>query len=334
MNKSQKTVLVAIIIIVIAASLVATYAVVWSPPKLEKITVALDWIIYGKYAMFYPAQKFGWYEDVGLDVTWLPGRGSADNIKRLLSGEVDVAIVSGVTICAAKALGVDIVAVASYHDLNPVGIFSRKGSGYTTLESLSGHSVYVAIGGDESRMVPLALQLNNITGVEIIEADFGTKVGGFISGDVEIISSYLTVLAGIWHEGIETDDILLGELGVDIYSNVFAVRQDYLDENRDAVRKFVEVTYRGVERALQNPENAIDYYMEYNPEWEDRGLAEAQFAVAISLIDSPTAQLNGYGYMTTDKWERTAQFCTDSKVIDEMLSTEEIAELFTNNFLP
>lgn len=302
------------------------------------LNVALDWIIYGKYAMLYPAIQRGYYDSVGLTVNFLPGRGSSDNVKRLVGGEVDIAFITGISVVQAAVLGVNLTAVGVYHDKNPVGIYSQKGLNITTPEDLHGKTIYVGIGGDEGMMVPLALQVWNITDANVVAMDFNAKVNGFIAGTIETMSTYSTVMAGVWAKNISSDNIQLDSFGntFDIYSNLIVVRSDYLASHQQIVEDFVQQTYNGIAWSIAHESESLDIYMVMNPSISpaDRPLQMAQFEVGIDLISSATAQQYQYGYMTYAKWKRTADFCSSTHLIDTVLTENQINALFTNGYLP
>ena len=68
----------------------ATFALVGlQQPQVDvadKVIMHLDFLINGYHAPFYIAQKKGWYKDGGIDATIRPGRGTADSIKNVGSG--------------------------------------------------------------------------------------------------------------------------------------------------------------------------------------------------------------------------------------------------------
>ncbi|MBI4247796.1 MAG: ABC transporter substrate-binding protein, partial [Candidatus Rokubacteria bacterium] len=60
----------------------------WAQAKpKDKLTFQFAWIPYGKYAGFYLlAKELGYYDEAGLDVTFIRGHGMADSLKMLAAG--------------------------------------------------------------------------------------------------------------------------------------------------------------------------------------------------------------------------------------------------------
>lgn len=324
---------IVLIMFVAIAGVVAYYYTTQVNTTKTKIAVAFDWVIYGKFAMFYPAIQKGWYSDAGLDVTFLPGRGSADNVKRLVSGEVQFAFVDGLHTVMANSLGVNLTALGVYHDKNPVGIFSRADAGIKKPSDLEGKTIYTAIGGDENRYVRLQLKGWNVNAT-VTEVDFNTQVNGFIQGTFKTICTYSTVMAGVWYKGIQTDNIQLDPY-FDIYNECFVARTEWINANPNTVAKFINATYAGVKWSIAHQDEALNIYMQMNGFTDaDRPLQQAQFKVGIDLFNSTTAQQHQYGYMTFDKWQRTERFCVDTRLIDAPMTNGQINALFTNEYLP
>ena len=80
----------------------------------DKIIMHLDFLINGYHAPFYIAQKKGWYKDAGIDATIRPGRGTADSIKNVGSGNAQFGFPSFGAAAAAVANGIPLMAVAAY----------------------------------------------------------------------------------------------------------------------------------------------------------------------------------------------------------------------------
>jgi NitT/TauT family transport system substrate-binding protein len=57
----------------------------------DKATFQFAWIPYGKYAGFYMAKELGYYEEAGLDLTFIRGYGMQEAVAKLVSGAADLA---------------------------------------------------------------------------------------------------------------------------------------------------------------------------------------------------------------------------------------------------
>src|SRR5260370_250251 len=54
--------------------------------KLTDITFALDFIILGRHAPFFAALENGYYKEEGLNVKFIPTKGTSDTIQNVESG--------------------------------------------------------------------------------------------------------------------------------------------------------------------------------------------------------------------------------------------------------
>jgi ABC-type nitrate/sulfonate/bicarbonate transport system substrate-binding protein len=114
------------------------------------------------------------------------------------------------------------------------------------------------------------------------------------------------------------------DYGQDIYGLAIATHPDYVDENPDQVRCFVDGVRRGFEAAREDPEAAIDALEAANPETAERRevherLLEGAFEYA---GDDLLAQ-------STEKWTETQRVLADAQIIE---STVEVDGLFTDEY--
>ncbi|MCS7137263.1 MAG: ABC transporter substrate-binding protein, partial [Candidatus Caldarchaeum sp.] len=82
--KTTTIVAVALIVVAVGAAGALFLPSLLAPPRqIEEVTFILDWIIYGKHAMYYPAVEQGIYEKYGLKVNIVRGYGSGDTIQKI-----------------------------------------------------------------------------------------------------------------------------------------------------------------------------------------------------------------------------------------------------------
>lgn len=231
---------------------------------LEKVTFCLDWTPNTNHTGLYVAQAQGYYEEAGLDVEIVqpPENGAA---LMCAAGQAQFAIEAQDTMAASLALDdpLGITAVAAIIQHNTSGIISRAGDGIDTPAGLTGktystwespielamlENVVNSDGGDFSQVTlipnditdePAALAANQTDAIWVFEG------WGYINSEVE---------------GIDCDYFNFSDVNpvFDYYTPVIIANNDYLAENPEQAKAFMEATAKGYEYAAEHPEEAAD----------------------------------------------------------------------------
>ena len=99
-------------------------------------------------------------------------------------------------------------------------------------------------------------------------------------------------------------------------------------ENRpEMVRKFLAATSRGYVYAIENPDECAEILGSYVPDYDMELLYRSQNYLA----DKYMADVDRWGEMNDEVWDRYTQFLVDYDVIDEPIAA---ADCYTNEFLP
>ena len=77
----------------------------------EKITLGVDWQIFGRHAGFVVAQDKGFYKAEGLDVDVIRGYGAADAVKRIAAGTITAGTGDTGALVISRSQGIKVKAV-------------------------------------------------------------------------------------------------------------------------------------------------------------------------------------------------------------------------------
>ncbi len=75
----------------------------WAPAA-DKVTLNLNWFYVGDHAPYFVATEKGWYKEENLEVNIVPGKGSADVVKKVDVGSAELGIVDTGVLIVARAL--------------------------------------------------------------------------------------------------------------------------------------------------------------------------------------------------------------------------------------
>jgi NitT/TauT family transport system substrate-binding protein len=86
----------------------------FSPEKTE-VSIQLKWLPQAQFMGYYVAKEKGFYDEVGLDVTIVPGGGDIGETTAVYTGQVDFGVTWVSNLIAANAGGMDLIQVAQVY---------------------------------------------------------------------------------------------------------------------------------------------------------------------------------------------------------------------------
>lgn len=130
-------------------------------------------------------------------------------------------------------------------------------------------------------------------------------------------------------EGLETDYFAFADLNpvFDYYTPVVIANQEFLKEDPDTAKAFLQALSKGYEDAVKDPEEAAKILCAAAPELDEKlVLASQQY-----LADQYQADAKRWGYIDAKRWNDFYGWLNDNG-----LSETKIPENagFTNDFLP
>ena len=313
-----------------------------SPAVAEGIPIkfTLDWKIQGVHGWFYLAEKKGYFDAEGLDVTIDQGEGSAATVSRIMSGAYDAGFGDMNAIIQNAATNPDDAPVMVYQIYNqpPFAVLTKTGGPVKSLASLEGLTVGAPPGSASTKLFPaLATAAGfDASKVELLSVQKNLQEQMLIQDQVSAslvfnVTSYLNII-GI---GMDPDKDFTwypyGASGLDIYSNGVMVSPKLLKEKPEAVKGLVNAIAKAMADVLANPQEGIDIITATEPlsngELEMKRL---QFALD-NLIFSDESKANGIGAVDA---ERLTRSINTIKELYDLPGTPAAEDVFDASFLP
>src|SRR4051812_17495606 len=113
----------------------------------DKITLRLDWKIYGTHALFFIGEKKGFYAAENISVEIREGNGSPEVVKLMGTGGDTFAFAAGVSTLQGVTRGISVKSVYGVIQKNPLAVMSLRGTGIQKPGDLVGKSVSTSGGG-------------------------------------------------------------------------------------------------------------------------------------------------------------------------------------------
>lgn len=303
--------------------------------ELTKITFCLDWTPNTNHTGLYVAQSLGYYEEAGLDVTIVqpPEDGAA---LMCASGKAQFAVEAQDTMAASLVDGgLGISAVAALIQHNTSCMMSRAGDGIDTPKGLEGktystwespiemamiENLMTAEGADFSKLKlipntitdePMALAANQTDAIWVF---YGW---GGINADIE---------------NVDCDYFFFSDINpvFDYYTPVIIGNDQFMTENPEVTKKFLEATRKGYEYAIENPEVAADILIAGDNTGSLAGAEELVVASQSWIGSQYKAEENRWGYIEPERWDAFYSWLYDNGLTEEDLTGKG----YTNQYLP
>lgn len=302
----------------------------------DKVKFALDWIPYGKHAMFYVSLDKGFWKDAGLDVTVTRGFGSGDTVKRVAAGTEDFGFAAVASMVTGKSRGADLKMVGMVHDRALDSVATLKGNKITKPKDLEGKKIGSPKGNAVRVVFPAFADINKFdrNKVSFVNMTVPAMAPSLLAGRVDAILIFYTekptVDAAAKKVGKEPLYLQYADFGMNTYGNGIIVSEKTIKENPGLVKRFVEATYKGIAWSVENPEEAVKIFIKHNPAISP-DLARKHFDIAVEHLLTPTARHEGIGHMTRDRMVFTNDLITEHMNLPKKTPVEDV---YTNEFLP
>jgi putative hydroxymethylpyrimidine transport system substrate-binding protein len=298
----------------------------------EALSLALDFYPNPDHAGIYMAQKEGFFEEAGLDVSISSPSDPAAPIKQVATGQSDLAISYEPEVMLAHEQGLPVVAVAALVNRPLTSLIWLKKSGIKGVGQLAGKTVATAgIPYQEAFLKTILARVHlQPSAVKEVNVGFGL-LPALVGGSAQAMLGGYSNVEGVdlRERGKEPVITPVDRLGVPTYDElVLVANQKKLEEDPDPYRLFVAALTRGTEAAVADPKAASAAILEANSELEPK-LTEAEVEATLPLLGAKTAG-QPYGYMDPKQWEAFAAWMRDNELIAELLKP---SELLTNDYL-
>ena len=231
----------------------------------DDVTLQLKWVTQAQFAGYYVAADKGFYDEVDLNVTILPGGPDIAPPQVIAGGGADVVIEWMPAALAARERGVPLVNIAQPFKSSGLMLTCRRDTGVASPEDFPGRTLGVWFFGNEYPFLSWMSQLGIPTeggadGVQVLKQGF--NVDPLLQGQADCISTM--TYNEFWQvidAGIPQDDLVVFKYedeGVATLEDGLYVLEDRLDDPAfvDQMARFVQASMKGWAYARENPEEA------------------------------------------------------------------------------
>ena len=305
-----------------------------SAPGVKRFSVMLDWFPNADHAALYSAIAHGDFRAVGLDVSPVVPSETAEPLKLLAAGKVDMAISYEPELLLARDEGLKLVSIGALVQRPLTSIIALPSQHVSKVADLAGKTVGTAGIPYQAAELRTALQSAGVNPSSVKEVNVGFNlVPAMLSGKVA------ATLGGYWnYEAIQLTQmhkhpvtIPINQAGVPQYNElVLVVREDEAHTRGQDLRAFLEALTQGEREVRADPAAAAALVVKANPSLDPKlQLASIEQTLPATL---PADHSNPFGYQDPSAWATFGTWMFSH----ELLQHDPNAGLppFTNEFLP
>lgn len=284
------------------------------------IKFQLDWRFEGPAALFLQPAAKGYFKDAGLDVSIDAGNGSGGAVARVASGAYDMGFADMASLMEFHANNPDApnkpVGVMVVYNNTPAAVMALKKSGIKTAADLSGKKLGAPVFDSGRKAFPVFAKSNKVENVTWVSMDPPLRETMLMRGDVDAITGFtFTSLLNLEARGAKASDVVLlqyADHGVKHYGNVVIASPKLIQENPEAIKKFLSAFSKGAKEVIAKPADAVQSVKArdgiVNTALETRRL---QLAID-TVVASPDAYKDGFGRLDTGRLSLMASEVSDA----------------------
>src|SRR4051794_4871133 len=258
----------------------------------QSFSLTLDFYPNPDHAAIYMAQKLGYFDEAGLDVSMAPPSDPAAPVKQVAAGRTDLAISYEPEVALAREQGLDVVAVGALVNRPLTSLIWLKESGIKGVGDLRGKTVATAGIPYQDAFLKTILARVHLTPGDVKAVNVGFGLLPALAG-----GSAQAMLGGYSNvEGVDLRErgkapvvTPVNQLGVPTYDElVFVTSREKLEEDPEKLRLFLAALQRGTEAAVAQPKAATKAILEANDGLEPK-LTEAEMTATLPLLGARIA---------------------------------------------
>ncbi len=302
----------------------------------DKVTLMLNWYVYGEHAPFYYGKQLGLYAAEGIDLDIQEGRGSAITAQAVAAGSADFGYIDVPTMMRAAMKGAPLTAAGVLIQVNPMSVMGFVDKNIRKPEDIKGKTVAVTPGDSLSQIWPLFLKKAGLkeSDFNTVSGDATTKLNAVINGRADLLLGYVMDQSMRIKDATGKDvyPIKFADYGINLVSSGIVCRTALLTENPELVRRFMRASVKSVEAAEKDPQAAAQAVLTAVPKGGKLPTMQQGFELTIPLYRLPGA--NNEPFKVSDKlMQESVDLMIEYGGLDPA-AKDKVHSFYTNAFLP
>jgi putative hydroxymethylpyrimidine transport system substrate-binding protein len=227
------------------------------PGAPKGATLVLDFQPNAVHSGIYTAEKNGYFQDAGLDLTIREPSSTADSVKLLEAGRADFAIVDISDFGIARERGLDLVAIAAIVQRPLASVIARDRDEIRSPADLAGKTIGVTGVPSDDAVLDTVLRFGGVDPASVHRVTIGfNAVADLAAGKVDAATAFWNAEGvQLQQEGIPIREFRVDEFGAPRYPELVLVAKagnERLGEHVTAALR------RGYDELARHPVGALD----------------------------------------------------------------------------
>ncbi len=276
----------------------------------------------------YVAQEKGFFAEENLQVTIEHSSGQGEHLQLLAAGKVQVTTQDAAVLLQRRAdPGLPLVSIALIGQRGQQAYAALQDSGMTTPKDWEGHTVGYKGTPPPDLFALLKAAGANADKVEIINVGFDPRL--LTEGKVDVYPVYKSnepFLIRSWGYEITLWDA--ADYGVPTLGLTYVTSEDILKQNPEMLQRFLRAALKGIDDAIQHPDEAVQIVMKYAGPESDPALMRYMLDTEIQDAQTDLTRQHGIGWQTVEQWQALAE------MLQPEIGNVDAGAAFTTDLLP
>jgi NitT/TauT family transport system substrate-binding protein len=318
---------------------VAIFGVLLAGPAsaADKVTLMLNWYVYGEHAPFYYGREKGIYAAEGIDLEIQEGRGSATTTQVVAAKTVQFGYADVPTMMRAAVKGAPVIAVGVALQTNPMAAMGFADRNIKKPDDIKGKTVATTPGDSLSQIWPLFLKKSGLkeSDFKSVSGDAVTKLNAVINGQADLLLGYVMDQSMKIKDATGKDvfPIKFSDYGVNLVSSGIIANTDYVKVNPDLVKRFMSASTKALEAASKDPKGAAQAILNADPKGGKIGTLTQGFELTIPLYKDPSGRKNRPFNVSDANMIDTIDVMVEYGSL-EAKAKDGLRNYYTNSYLP
>lgn len=236
-----------------------------------KVVIKYDWLISNGQIGDVVAVQNGYFEEAGLDVEFSPGGPNSATVPPVVSGSAALGQFSETSqLFNARANGVPVKILACGYRTGPYAFTSKPAKPLRSVSDLKG--LKIGIQPTARFLIDAMAAKHSIDINELTIVNVGFDKAPLVRGEVDAVGGWITNTQALSVVGEDRIDLLVSDLGLPSYADVYFATDEAVDNNADTLAAFIGAVAKGWGWTHANPQQAVEKtvaaYPELSLEWE------------------------------------------------------------------
>lgn len=266
----------------------------------------------------YVAREKGFFEREGLDVTIEHSAGQGEHLQLLTAGKVQVTTQDAAVLLQRRAdPGLPLVSIALIGQRGQQAYAALASSGLQTPKDWEGRMVGYKGTPPPDLFALLKAAGADVQKISLVNVGFDPRI--LTEGKVDVYPVFKSnepYLIRSW--GYELTLWDAADYGVPTLGLTYVTTESILQEQPEALRRFLKAALEGIRYAEQNPDEAVEIVLKYTGPQADPQHMRYMLESELRDARSPLTDEYGYGWQTLEQWSALAEMLVQAGIIDSI----------------